>query len=52
MKLYNKNVPSGKDLEGKINDGDTMKYFELRIIQARQFYDYDGDGEFEPMILK
>ena len=52
LKLYNKNVPSGKDLEGKINDGDTMKYFELRIIQARQFYDYDGEGEFEPMVLK
>lgn len=50
LQLFNKNA-TGK-IEGKINDGDTMKYFELRIIQARKFYDYNGDGEFEPIVLK
>lgn len=38
-------------LVGKINDGDTMKFFELRIIQARKFYDYMDDGEFQPTLL-
>lgn len=33
--------------KGTMNDGATMKYFELRIIQARDFYDYCGPGEIE-----
>ena len=28
-----------------------MKFFELRIIQARKFYDYMDDGEFQPTLL-
>ncbi|KAG5421520.1 BUD16 [Candida metapsilosis] len=34
---------------GKINDGETMKYFELKVIQAKEFYNYNGDGEFKEM---
>ncbi|EGW35301.1 uncharacterized protein SPAPADRAFT_58523 [Spathaspora passalidarum NRRL Y-27907] len=40
-----KNENAG-ELVGKINDADTMKYLELRIIQARDYYSYDGPGEF------
>ncbi|WPK26426.1 hypothetical protein PUMCH_003780 [Australozyma saopauloensis] len=32
--------------EGRMNDGESMRFFELRIIQAREFYDYSGAGEF------
>ncbi|RLV96255.1 putative pyridoxal kinase BUD16 [Spathaspora sp. JA1] len=39
------------ELIGKINDADTMKYLELRIIQAREYYGYDGPGEFVEMDL-
>ena len=28
-----------------------MKYFELKIIQAKE-YDYDGDGEFIEKVLE
>lgn len=37
--------------EGRINDGDSMRFFELRIVQAREFYDYDGEGIFSPISL-
>ncbi|CAX44845.1 bud polarity/site selection protein (BUD family), putative [Candida dubliniensis CD36] len=39
-------------ISGKINDGDTMKYFELKIIQAKDYYDYNGDGEFIEKVLE
>ena len=29
-----------------------MKYFELKIIQAKEYYDYDGDGEFIEKVLE
>ncbi|ODV81390.1 Ribokinase-like protein [Suhomyces tanzawaensis NRRL Y-17324] len=35
-------------VQGKINDGDTMKYFELRVVQSRDFFAYDGPGEYLP----
>lgn len=35
---------------GRMN-GDSMRFFELRIVQARRFYDYNGDGEFVPITL-
>ncbi|CUM46547.1 uncharacterized protein AC631_05879 [Debaryomyces fabryi] len=34
----------------KVND-DVMKYFELRIIQSKDFFAYDGIGEFKPEYL-
>lgn len=37
------------EIVGKINDGETMKYFELKVIQAKDFYKYNGDGEFKEM---
>lgn len=42
-------LPLSEDSVAKstIND-DVMKFFELRIIQARAFYDYDEDGIFTP----
>ena len=43
---HNNNDDKNNFISGKINDGDTMKYFELKIIQAKEYYDYDGDGEF------
>ncbi|KAF3985445.1 hypothetical protein FT663_04470 [Candidozyma haemuli var. vulneris] len=36
----------GDILEGKMNDADSMRFFELRIIQARDYYSYTGDGVF------
>lgn len=36
-------------LEGKMNDADSMRFFELRVIQAREFYNYTGEGQFEPV---
>ncbi|KAI5953718.1 BUD16 [Candida jiufengensis] len=40
-----------KNLQGKINDGKTMKFFELKVIQAKDYYNYSGDGEFKEMTL-
>lgn len=37
--------------EGIMNDGSSMRFFELKIIQARQFYDYSDDGEFAPLSI-
>ncbi|KAK6457646.1 Ribokinase-like protein [Scheffersomyces xylosifermentans] len=52
LQEYNKTTQkSSNSLVGKINDGDTMKYFELRIIQSRKFFDYVDDGEFHPQFL-
>lgn len=34
----------------KVND-DVMKYFELKIIQSKDFFAYDGIGEFKPEYL-
>ncbi|KAI3403668.2 BUD16 [Candida oxycetoniae] len=34
------------EIVSKMNDAETMKFFELKIIQARDFYSYDGMGEF------
>ncbi|CAK9438142.1 uncharacterized protein LODBEIA_P24390 [Lodderomyces beijingensis] len=36
-----------EDIVGKMNDARTMKYFELKVIQARDYFSYDGPGEFE-----
>lgn len=44
-------VSKEEEIVGKINDGETMKYFELKVIQAKEFYNYDGDGEFKEMKL-
>ncbi|RKP30689.1 Ribokinase-like protein [Metschnikowia bicuspidata] len=33
--------------EGRMNDGDSMRFFELRVVQSREYYDYKGDGVFE-----
>lgn len=50
VELYckDKNLPmiSGSIPESKIND-DVMKYFELKIIQSKDFFAYDGSGEFK-----
>lgn len=34
-------------LESKMNDADSMRFFELRVIQARDFYGYTGEGTHE-----
>lgn len=34
-------------LESKMNDADSMQFFELRVIQARDFYAYSGAGAHE-----
>lgn len=31
---------------GKLNEGDSMKYFELKIIQSKEYFKYSGDGEY------
>lgn len=31
-------------LESKMNDADSMQFFELRVIQARDYYGYNGEG--------
>lgn len=46
LEQYNQESNSKSPLIGKINDLNTMKYFELRIIQAKDFYDYNDKGEF------
>ncbi|KAK6460930.1 Ribokinase-like protein [Scheffersomyces coipomensis] len=43
---------SSGNIIGKINDADSMKYFELKIIESRSLYDYCGDGAFKPELLK
>lgn len=43
--------PAADVLHGKINDADSMRFFELRIIQARHLYDYAGDGSLAPFSL-
>jgi len=52
LQQYNQHSTSSKPLEGKINDLDTMKYFELRIIQSRKFFSFDGTGDFKSTNLK
>lgn len=46
-----KNIPVPEDksqfLVSKMNDADSMRFFELRVIQARDLYDYSGPGIFE-----
>lgn len=34
-------------LESKMNDADSMRFFELRVIQAREYYDYSGPGKLD-----
>lgn len=36
------------EIQGKINDADTMKFFELKIIQSKEYFTYDGEGNFIP----
>ncbi|OBA24464.1 Ribokinase-like protein [Metschnikowia bicuspidata var. bicuspidata NRRL YB-4993] len=33
-------------IQGTINDGETMKFFELRVIESRMFYDLTEIGDF------
>lgn len=42
--------PPGEQWHSKMNDA-SMRFFELRIIQAKQYYDYDGEGLLEPFAL-
>lgn len=44
-----KKIPLSDTLEGKMNDADSMRFFELRVIQAREYYNYNGGGVFEQM---
>lgn len=34
-------------LESKMNDADSMRFFELRVIQSRDYYGYSGEGSHE-----
>lgn len=47
-----KNIPlsNGFIPTSKLND-DVMKYFELKIIQSKDYYDYDKKGEFKLEVL-
>lgn len=47
------NVPYTEDivLKSIINDGNSMKFFELKIIQSKKYFDYLGDGGFKPYDL-
>ena len=38
-------------LKSKMNDGDSMRFFELRIIESKRFYGYDQDGIFKPLLI-
>lgn len=38
-------------LESKMNDADSMQFFELRVIQAREFYGYSGEGTHESFLI-
>ncbi|KAM9930340.1 hypothetical protein OXX80_009434 [Metschnikowia pulcherrima] len=49
-------IDAGKQIDeslvqSKINDGSTMRFFELRVIEARNFYDLTDVGEFESVTL-
>lgn len=33
-------------IEGRMNDSNSMRFFELRIVQSREFYNYEGEGDF------
>lgn len=37
-------VPVDSTLGSKMNDADSMQFFELRVIQARDYYGYLGEG--------
>lgn len=37
-------LPRDSALESKMNDADSMQFFELRVIQARDYYGYLGEG--------
>lgn len=54
VELYckDKNLPisNGLMLASKVND-DVMKYFELKIIQSKDFFAYEGIGEFKPELV-
>ncbi|CAH2351325.1 putative pyridoxal kinase Bud16p [[Candida] railenensis] len=52
LKAFNNDKASRSSSKvGKINDGDSMKYFELKIIQSREFFSYEGKGEYFPLEL-
>lgn len=40
------------NLVSKMNDRDTMRFFELRIVQARHLYGYADNGKFKAHSLK
>lgn len=50
-KIYHKSSNGSALTEACINDGESMRFFELRIVQAREFYKYDGEGTFSPINL-
>lgn len=39
------------DVAGRMNDADTMRFFELRVVQARDMYGYDGAGSLESVVV-
>lgn len=50
-KAHTRDKNGSSSAEGIMNDGSSMRFFELRIIQARQFYEYSGDGDFAPLSI-
>ncbi|CAK7897101.1 putative pyridoxal kinase Bud16p [[Candida] anglica] len=53
MKSLNKSLDSSlSQTTGKMNDRDSMKHFELQIIQSREFFNYNGEGDFSPTPIK
>lgn len=34
-------------IQSKINDGSSMRFFELRVVEARQFYEFTDSGDFK-----
>lgn len=46
-KISNGKVDASGDFESKMNDPNSMRFFELRIIEAREFYGYNETGSFK-----
>lgn len=44
-------VPASLTLKSKMNDADSMRYFELRVIQARDYYGYTGPGTLKSFLI-
>lgn len=49
--ISNEKSDENADFESKMNDSNSMRFFELRIIESREFYGYNGAGIFKEFKL-